>query len=264
MFKQSNDAFLVNELIGNNLTDLIIEGDVYIPENSYSMEEIPLQGVTEKMVAKVTPTIDYIDSKIVSERKAVIKAVVNINTEVINSRNVSYITSIESDGTFQAKTNSVFYTDVFSKQESELPISETITLEPNINEILNILKIDVNPKISESDIMNERMLIEGTCHVGVLYTENNSFATLNYITKEFPFTHYVELKNSDDSMRKNISINVANVEYNLTKDDNDENKILKFDIDMIITTELYNTINKDIICDAYSTTNEVEIESSNI
>ncbi len=40
MFKQSNDAFIVNELIGNNLTDLIIEGDIYVPENLHSMEKI--------------------------------------------------------------------------------------------------------------------------------------------------------------------------------------------------------------------------------
>ncbi len=317
MFKQSNDAFIVNELIGNSLTDLIVEGDIYIPENLHSMEkiiytsgkvkinnistlsnkvavygelnytiiyrgsdedsttqatngkidfmeEIPLQGVTERMSASINPSIDYIDSKIVSDRKALIKAVININTEATNSHNVEYISSIESDGTFQAKTNSIVYTDVSSKQQVELPISESIILDANMNEILNVLKVDVVPKITEADIMNERMLIEGVCNVGVLYTEDNSFSTLNYITKEFPFTHYVEFKNSDDSMMKNVNINLSNVDCVVSKDDNDERKIVGLDIDMLITTELYNTINKNVISDAYSTTNEVDIESSDI
>ena len=317
LFKQSNDAFIVNELIGNSLTDLIIEEDIYIPENLHSMEkiiytsgkvkinnistlnnkvavygelnytiiyrgsdedsttqatngkidfmeEIPVQGVTERMSATINPSIDYIDSKIVSDRKALVKAVININTEATNSHNVEYISSIESDGTFQAKTNNITYTDISSRQEIELPLSESIVLDPNMNEVLNILKVDVVPKISEADIMNERMLIEGTCNVGVLYTEDNSFSTLNYITKEFPFTHYIEFKNADDSMMKKVNINVSNVDSVVSKDDNDERKVIGLDIDMSITTELYNTVNRNIISDAYSTTNNIDIESSDI
>lgn len=317
MFKQSNDAFIVNELIGNSITDLIVEGDIYIPENLHSMEkiiytsgkvkinnistlsnkvavygelnytiiyrgsdedsttqatngkidfmeEIPVQGVTERMSATINPSIDYIDSKIVSDRKALVKAVININTEATNSHNVEYISSIESDGTFQAKTNNIVYTDVSSRQETELPISESIILDPNMNEVLNILKVDVVPKIAEADIMNERMLIEGSCKVGVLYTEDNSFSTLNYITKEFPFTHYIEFKNADDSLMKNININVSNVDCVISKDDNDERRIIGLDIEMFVTSELYNTINKNIISDAYSTTNNIEVQSSDI
>lgn len=317
MFGKSNDAFIVNELIGNSITDLIVEGDVYIPENLHGidkiiytsgkvkinnistlnnkvavygdlnytiiyrgnnedsttqatngkidfMEEIPVQGVTERMSATINPSIDYIDSKIITDRKALVKAVINIVTEVTNIHNLEYISSIESDGTFQAKTNNIVYTDTISKQVTELPISESIILDSNMNEVLNILKVDVVPKITEADIMNERMLIEGICRMGVLYTEDNSFATLNYITKEFPFTNYIELKNLDDSMMKNITINVSNVDYVLSKDDNDERKIIGLDIEMLITTEVFTTFNKNIITDAYSTTNEIEIESSNI
>lgn len=317
MFEKSNDAFIVNELIGESITDLIVEGDIYIPENLHSMEkiiytsgkveinnvstlsdkvavygqlnyniiyrgndedsttqaakgkidfmeEIPLRGVTERMSANITPAIDYIDSKILSDRKALVKAVINIDTKAIDKHSVEYISEFDSDESLQTKTNNIVYTDIVSKQEAQMPISENIILDPNMNEILNILKVDANCKISEVDIMNERVLIEGSCKLGVLYTEDNSFATLNYITKDFPFTHYMEFKNADDSMMKNVNVNISSVDCVISRDDNDERKIFSFDIEMLLTAELYNTVSKNIISDAYSTTNEVQIESSNI
>lgn len=317
MFKQNTDVFLVNELIGNNATDLIIEGEIYIPETSYNMdkiiytngnvklnnistltnkvavygdlnytiiyrsndensttssangkiefmEEIPMQGVTEKMTATITPSIDYIDSKIVSDKKALIKAVVNINTDVTNQHDLSYISNIESDGTFQAKTNNIVYTDISNCIHSEFDISDSIALEPNANEVLTVLKIDVEPRITESDIMNEKMLIEGSCKVSVLYTENNNFCTLNSATKEFPFTNYIDLKNVSENINSDVKIKVNNVQFNMQKDDNDENKLINLDMGLIFTVKMYDTINKDFICDAYSITNELDIENSKI
>ena len=305
----------LNEI--KSITDLIVEGDVYIPESlagiekiiytsgkakinkastqndkvavqgqlNYNfiyrgndensatqavngkidfMEEIPMAGVTEGMTANITASIDYIDSKIISDKKALLKAVINIDLEAIDKRSIEYISDFGEDESVQTKANTVSYTDMVSKQETQIPISENIVIEPNMNEIQNVLKIDSNCKITEVDIMNERILIEGICEIGVLYTENNSFATLNFITKEFPFTHYMEVKNADDSMMKNINASILNIDCVVSKDDNDERKILTFDIEMLVTAELYNKFNKNVITDAYSTTNEIEIESSNI
>ena len=298
MFEKSNDAFIVNELVGKSITDLIVEGDVYIPESlsgiekiiytsgkakinkvsalndkvavygqlNYNfiyrgndesgatqaangkidfMEEIPMPGVTEGMSANIKASIDYIDSKIVSDKKALLKAVINIDTEAIDKRSIEYISEFGNDESVQTKANIVSYTDMVSKQETQIPISENIVLDPNMNEIQDILKIDSSCKISEVDIMNERILIEGSCELGVLYTENNSFSTLNYMTKEFPFTHYMEIKNADDSMLKNINASILNVDSVVSKDDNDERKILSFDVEMLVTAELYSKFNKD-------------------
>lgn len=317
LFEKSNDSFIVNELIGKSITDLIVEGDVYVPESlsgiekiiytsgkakinkvsalndkiavygqvNYNfiyrgndesgatqatngkidfMEEIPMAGVTEGMSANIKANIDYIDSKIVSDKKALLKAVVNIDTEAIEKRSIEYISEFGNDESVQTKANIVSYTDMVSKQETQIPMSENIVLDPNMNEIQDILKIDSNCKISEVDIMNERILIEGSCEIGVLYTENNSFSTLNYMTKEFPFTHYMEIKNADDSMIKNINASILNVDSVVSKDDNDEKKILSFDVEVLVTAELYSKFNKSIITDAYSTTNEIEMQSSDI
>ncbi|QSX04967.1 DUF3794 domain-containing protein [Sedimentibacter sp. zth1] len=317
MFKQNTDVFLVNDLIGNNLTDLIVEGDVYVPDNTLGiekiinttgkvkianvsaltnkvavygdlnytiiyrgnnensttsalngkidfMEEIPMQGVTEEMSVSITPSIDYIDSKIVSDYKGLIKAVVNIETEVINNHNVNYISNIESDGSFQAKTDNFTYTDVSECISSELPLNVTMTLEDNMNEIEEILKFDVMPIITETDIMNERMLIEGICKVGILYSENDEMKSLNYLAKDFPFTHYVELKNANELMKNSVAVSVTDMNCEIAKDDNDENKITNCEINMEFTICLYEPVYNNMISDAYSTTNEISIDKSNI
>lgn len=312
MFKQSNDVFIVNELIGNNLTDLIVEGEVYLPEGAQDidkiiytagnvkinnascltnklaiygelhynmiylcnnemssasatkgkidfMEEIPMQNITEGMIVSITPSIDYIDAKILSEKKVEIKAVVNLNSEVTNKREVNYISGIESDGSFQAKSNNVSYIDTCNNITTELPLSDSIILDQNMNDIVEILKLDMKPMITECEIMNERMLIEGKCVVGVMYTENNSFRTPQYITKEIPFTHYVELHNTPDSPIHNVDVHINNYKYDTMTDDNDEVKIINCDMTLGFDISLYDKINKNLISDAYSTTNNIDI-----
>lgn len=320
MFKQNTDVFLVNELIGNNLTDLIVEGDVYLPENlpnmekiiytngkikltnctaltnkiavygqldytilytggdeSYItssingkidfMEEIPVQGTSEGMNVSVLPSIDYIDAKIISEHKSTIKAVVNINAEVTNSHNIEYISGIESDGSLQAKTSNFTYTDVAECKSSQMTLNDTIILDNNVNEIYKILLFNAYPIITEKEIINDRMLIEGVCKVGVLYTENDDEKTINYVTKDFPFTHYIELNDSQNEFLNelaNIDIDIQNISYELIKDENDENKILDINLDLIFKLCVYEKINKNMISDAYSTTNSLDIENSTI
>jgi LysM repeat protein len=317
LFENGNDTFIVNEVIKKGVTDLIVEGDVYIPESlsgiekviytsgkakinkvstqndkvvvygqlNYNliyrgndengaaqatngkidfMEEIPMSGVNEGMSANVKASIDYIDTKVTSDKKALLKAVVNIDTAAIDKRSIEYISEFGNNENLQTKINNVSYTDIVSKQESQIPMSESIVIDANMNEIQDILKVDSSCKITEVDVMNERILIEGSCELGVLYTENNSFSTLNYITKEFPFTHYMEFKNVDDSMMKKLNASIQNVDCIVSTDDNDERKLLSFDVEVLITAELYSKFNKNVIVDAYSTTNEINIESSDI
>jgi len=227
-------------------------------------EEIPMSGATENMEANANTYIDYIDSELLSERKSLIKAVANIDVELIHKRPIDFICSLESDGSFQAKTKNIVYTDVVSHTTEDVNVNDSIELNQNSNKITNILKSDCDAYITNIDIMNDRMLVEGICKVGFLYTEDNNLTTTGYVSEEFPFTHYIELKNSNIDMLRDINVSFKDLSYKIDENYDSEDKIISFNANFTIDAKLYDTVEKNIILDAYSTNSEIEIDSAKI
>ena len=227
-------------------------------------EEIPMSGATENMEATVNSYIDYIDSELLSERKCLVKAVENIDVDLIYKRPVDFISSLESDGSFQAKTKNIVYTDVVSHTSEDINISDSIELNQNANKITSILKSNCDAYITNVDIMNDRMLVEGICKVGFLYTEDNNLTTTGYASEEFPFTHYIELKNSNADMLRDIKIAFNDLTYKIDENYDSEKKIITFNANCTIDSKLYDTVEKNIILDGYSTNSEIEIDSAKI
>lgn len=227
-------------------------------------EEIPMPLATDNMEAIANSYIDYIDSELLSDRKFLIKAVANIDVELIHKRPVDFICSLESDGSFQAKTKNVIYTDVVSHTSEDITVSDSIELNQSTNKITGILKSDCDAYITNVDVMNDRMLVEGICKVGFLYTEDNNLNTTGYTSEEFPFTHYIELKNSNVDMLRDINITCNDLTHTIDENYDSEDKIITFTANFTIDAKLYDTVEKNIILDGYSTNSEVEIDSAKI
>lgn len=317
MFKLLNDTFIINEIIGTNATEAILESDISISDdmpniekiistegkikiNSISpaankatikgelvyniiyrsndeevsvcsmsgkipfTEEIQIQGAKENMETRADSYIDYIDSEMNTEREFKIKAVANLDVEVINKHPVDFISSLESDGSFQAKSKNIKYTDVVSQLSENINVSDAVEINKNSNEIAKILKADTDIYVTNIDVMNERMLVEGICKVGFLYTENNNLSSTGYAAEEFPFTHYIELKRTNEDMPREINITLNDLTYNVEQNYENEQKIISFNAAFNVDAKLYGTLEKNIITDGYSTESQIEISSETI
>ena len=227
-------------------------------------EEIQIDNASENMDANINAYIDYLDSELISEHMFKIKAVSNIDADVINKHPVDFISSLESDGSFQAKSKNIAYTDVVSETSETVNVNDAVEIGKSSNEIANILKADADVCINNIDIMNDRMLVEGVLKVGFLYTENNSITSTGYSSEEFPFTHYIELKNSNKSMIRDVNAALNDLTYSVEGNYDNEQKIISFNASFTIDAKLYDTVEKNIITDGYSTDCEINIDSSKV
>lgn len=317
MFKLLSDTFVINEIIGSNTTEALLEGEISVSDDMPNIEkiistegkvkitrvdaannkvtvngdliyniiyrsnddstsvcsmsgkipfseELQIQGTKENMEPQISTYIDYIDSELLSDRLFKINAVANIDADVVNKHPVEFISSLESDGSFQAKTQNIVYTDVVSQLSEEIDISDAIELSKSSNEINKIIKTDADVYITNIDTMNERMLVEGVFKIGFLYTENNNLSTTGYSSEEFPFTHYIELKNSGEDMLREASININDLTYSVGENYDGDNKVISFNSKFTVDLKLYGTLEKNIITDCYSTDSQIEIDSSKI
>ena len=227
-------------------------------------EEIEAEGVTEDMEAFTNAFIDYLDAEQLSEKGYLVKAVLVLDTDVYMKRPVTYVTGLDSDGSIQARTKNISYTDTVADISEEVNINDAVELSKGSGEIADIVKSEADVYISNIDVLNDKMLIEGICKVGFMFVEDNDLHTIGYVSEEFPFTHYIELKNSDEGMLKDINITVNDMTYLTAENFDNEKKLIEFALPFTVNASFYDTVEKNIITDCYSTDYELELQSEKI
>lgn len=227
-------------------------------------EEIPVAGASDHMDVQPRAYIDYMDAESLSERTYQVKSVVILDTDVISSHPVDFVSNLESDGSFQAKTRNIKYTDTSRVLSEEASISDGVEIGKNSDEIANILKSEYNVYVTNIDEMDDKMLVEGICKVGFLYAENNSLNTPSYVSEEFPFTHYLEVKNSGGSALKDIDIIPGDMIFNAAENYDNEKRLIEFNLPFTINATLYDTVEKNIITDCYSTGSLLQLTSDKV
>ncbi|MFA9423414.1 MAG: SPOCS domain-containing protein [Sedimentibacter sp.] len=227
-------------------------------------ENIHVANATSDMSVQVNSFIDYIDSEQLSDRTFSIKAVVMLDSDVISDHPVSFVSNLESDGSFQAKTKNIKYTDAVSELSEEVKIDEALELNKASDEIASILKADSEVYITNVDVLDEKMLVEGICKVGFLYAENNSFNSTAFIAEEFPFTHYLETKNYNENLLKDVKICQNEMTYSIAENYDNEKKLIEFSLPFTVNAKLFDTVEKNVITDCYSTESQLELESNKI
>lgn len=264
--------------IGNNKTS--INGDleyniIYRSDDEdsaiYSLsgtipftEEILSEGSRDGMDANVNAYIDYIDTEQLSENSFLIKAILALDTDIVDNKSVDFISTLESDGSFQVKTKNISYTDIVNQFNEVVNVSDTLEVGKLSGEIADILKTDFNVYISNIDMMNEKMLIEGILKAGFLFSEEDSLGMVGYVSEEFPFTHYIEIKDVSDDMIKDLCVSLKDVTYNISENYDNEKKLIDFNANIDIDAKFYDTVEKNIITDGYSTQSQIDVDSTTV
>jgi len=227
-------------------------------------EEIAAEGVTEDMEALSNIFIDYIDADKLSERNFLVKAVLILDTDIYMKRPVTYVSNLESDGSIQAKAKNIKYTDTIAEISEEININDAVELSKGSGEIDKIIKSEADVYITNIDELNDKMLIEGICKVGFMFIEDDELHTIGYVSEEFPFTHYLELASSSENMLKDIKIAVNDISYSITENFDDEKKLIEFALPFTVNASFYDSVEKNIIMDCYSTDYELELQSEKV
>ncbi|HNZ82572.1 MAG TPA: DUF3794 domain-containing protein [Sedimentibacter sp.] len=227
-------------------------------------EEISAEGVTEDMEAFTNVFIDYIDADQLTERSFLVKAVLILDTDAYMKRPVAYVSNLESDGTIQAKSRNIAYTDIAAEISEEININDAVELSKGSGEIAQVIRSEADVYITNIDELNDKMLIEGICKVGFMFIEDDEMHTIGYVSEEFPFTHYLESEFSNENMLKDIGVNVNDMTYSITENFDDEKKLIEFALPFTVNASFYKTMEKNIIMDCYSTKYGLDLQSETV
>jgi len=224
-------------------------------------EEIFIEGINESMSVEVVPSLEYIEYDLLDERKVSLRGLVNLSGKVEQSSSVEIIKEITEKKGLQLLKEKVQYKDVISREESYALIKEAFEVGENNPPIDEILKIDIHPYEKELNLSSDRMIVSGVLECSVIYFGGNK---INSINREIPFTHFMDVENIEYDSKCQLNMEVVSGEYEVRESLEGDPKILDLETKVKITAKLYNQKEKEVIIDAYSTDEKLNLQMDEI
>ena len=258
------DKILVNGLIKFEVVYKSNEEElnIYLLETNRDFrEEIEIEGITEDMVGEVKSNLEYIEYKIIDERKISLNALINIKGKVEQVNLVEIVKDIKEGSNLQILKEKIQYNDIKGREESYAFIKEAFEIDEDQPSIEKILKIQISAYEKEYSVSYDRIIISGTIESSIIYFGGGK---LNSIKKEIPFTHFMEMENIEEDFKYQINMDVVDGQYELRENLEGDFKIIDLEIKVKVLCKTYNIEEKEAVTDVYSTSKEVNLEREEI
>lgn len=231
--------------------------------------EAPLNDFTEVKGAEhgmrviLNTDISNIDYNIINDRKVNITAVADVGVNISQSVEIEAISNIEdipvscqrfttimSDVVVVEKTDSFNVNEEITIPQTKLPISQILSFDANI----------INPEFSADE---DSVGVKGDVAVTMLYTAEEGSMPEVY-EFDLPFDGNIEAEGAREGMNVNGTFFVDNVYYNIEENEEGENRIIDLEIKIGTEFQVTETTENQILEDAYSTGNNINMEIEKI
>lgn len=262
--KVIQDKILVNGLVKFKVVYKSNEEELNIyplEDNKDFKEEIFIDGIDESMAVDITPSVEYIEYDLLDERKVSLKALINLSAKVEKSSSVEIIQEVTEKPHLQLLKEKIQYNDIIGREESYALIKEAFEVGENQPPIQEVLKVDINPYEKEVNISSDRIIVSGVLECSIIYFGGNK---INSAKREIPFTHFMDAENIEYDSKCQLKMEVISGEYEIRENLEGQSKILDLEVKVKISAKLYNQKEKEVIIDAYSTQEKLNLQIDEI
>lgn len=141
-----------------------------------------------------------------------------------------------------------------NKKIEEINLTQTLGIPELSN--AKVLDVQVEPTITEKKSFADKIVIEGSAIVDILYY-NNSKNILESKKLELPFQQSVQLERGNNCSGERVSVSVSNLDYELGRDGH-----LLLKLFLNLEMQLVDNVNLNIVKDIVQTDNVLETNSS--
>ena len=210
----------------------------------------------ENPKVKAIPKIEHLECQVINDRKLGIKAVlaVDVLTQVLHK--VQMIVPKEMEDVEFLQEVVVMEKTVEEKKDC-YKIKEELVLDEKLPALGEILRNQVALVEKEIRPMDEKVMIR--CHIilDVLYRDDEG---LCHVWREkIPFHGYMEGKNITPKVGLDMDLEVKDVKLETRINEDGEARILDVEIDIDGSMEAWETVEKNIVTDAYALGMKTEV-----
>jgi len=214
------------------------------------------------MFMDVICDVEHLEFNLINSRKINIKAVVGIDTHIMEKLPLSIPTDMEGEDVMMKKERMHGLCRVLQKND-EIKLTDELTIPQGKPTIETLLKSDVALRNKEIKVIAGKIVVKGELSICSLYiSEGDGMAT--FVENCLPFTEIIDAQGISEDNYNNIDFQVIKSSVNATADADGDLRMLDCDIKLGVSISSDERISEDVIADVYSTSKKLNISSSNI
>lgn len=214
--------------------------------------------------ASVSAEIEHIEYTKLTDKKIGIKTVINLEASLEEQGIVDVIKDVEGSEGIQKREKKIKYSELIASTKTKNTVKETFELEESSGDVLDILKIDTRAVVTESRVVDGKVIVAGNLNCFILYYVDGEGEKLNFIKEEIPFTHFAEVAGAEENMDYSLDLDVIDVNYDVRGDINGNLRIIDIETVVVIDAKVFTETEKEIIIDIYSTVNKFDVKNENL
>lgn len=226
-------------------------------------EEIELDEAYDAK-ASVSAQIEHIEYTKLTDKKIGIKTVIDLEAVLEEQGIVDIIKDVEGSEGIQKRQEIVKYSELIASTKTKNTVKETFELEESSGDVLDILKIDTRAVVTESRVVDGKVIVAGNLNCFILYYVDGMEEKLDYIKEEIPFTHFAEVTGAEENMDYSLDLDVIDVNYDVRGDINGNLRIIDLETVVTIDAKVYTESEKEIITDIYSTVKKFDVKNESL
>lgn len=204
--------------------------------------------------------IEDFSVKIINSRKVNIKSLLAVSCFGDEISDDEIVVDVKDDNILVRKENMVF-SQIKADGEDTFRVKEDIELPKNKPNVRNLIWNDMRLKSRETRLLDDGIYIKGDVGIFIIYTPDNDEVTQWYETA-VPFEGKVEVSGVSEEMFSMIPLKLQETSILIKADYDGEERIISAEGIIKIDIKAYSEEETPVVWDMYSTTNHVDIKSS--
>lgn len=223
---------------------------------------IDMPGAEHKMNCQCECYVEHMDCNIIHERKIGIEGIIKLKADVYKNYNFEIIKDVENSSDAQMLKNPMQVDKVIGNYGSDMIANCNIKIPADKPEIGNVLKCDLKIRKREVRILENRMSIEASILINLLYRGKDT-KDIVMITEEVPMTKELEIDNLNSMMDNYTEFKVDSMQMNIREDEDGENRNVEVEALVKTDSKVTHKEDMDMIEDIYSPSAFMDIKKNN-
>lgn len=194
--------------------------------------------------------VEHISFVQVNSRKIAAKVMLCVVAYGIEEKSYEPIAEISGDEIeCRYKKYSIYVP--MSDTVTDISIDDIFTIPEEKPDIAEILKTDAWANVTDTKVMNGKVMIYADLNVCTLYSAADEKGTVTGVVYSVPFTEIAEAPGADEQSTVNVVIDVERISVSGKGDLNGNTRIINLNADMKAIVKVSKTVAENIVDDCY-------------
>lgn len=208
-------------------------------------------------VAYINPVKDYMNCRVVNQRRLDVRGAVSIKVNVIGERGESFLADAFGGG-IQLKHETIEYPVKRLCASKRVTVIEEMSVGGSKPPVKQVIRNSCNICNVENRIISGKLVVNGDAQISLLYLSDNDNATdqkIENLKFNIPFKQIIDIEGIDENFAVDLSVNHISSDFSSKNSDGD----LECELIILVNCIATKYCSIEAVSDAFSTVYECEL-----